>query len=48
MITFIVHFKDGHRETVSTHYREDKESEIDAAWDYMYYNYPEADYIEMF
>lgn len=46
MITFIVHFKDGHRETVSTRYREDKESE--AAWDYMYDNYPEADYIEMF
>lgn len=48
MITFIVHFKDGHRETVSTHYNESKEHEVDAAWDYVYANYPEADYIERF
>lgn len=48
MITFIVFFKDGHRETVSTHYSEDKEHEVDAAWDWIYGEYPEAEYIERF
>lgn len=48
MITFIVFFKDGHRETVSTRYSEDKEHEVDAAWDWIYGEYPEAEYIERF
>lgn len=33
MITFIVFFKDRHRETVSIRYNENKEYEVDAAWD---------------
>lgn len=30
-MTFIVHFKDGHRETYSNHYDENDEQERDAA-----------------
>jgi hypothetical protein len=48
MVTFIIHFKDGHRFSVSTRYSEDDEHEVDAAWDYIYGMYPEADYIERF
>lgn len=48
MITFIVFFKDGHRESVSTRYSEDNEHEVDVAWDYIYMMYPEAEYIERF
>lgn len=48
MITFIVFFKDGHRESVSTRYSENNEQEVDAAWDYIYMMYPEAEYIERF
>ena len=32
-MTFIIHFKDGHRETYSNRYDEDVEHERDAAWD---------------
>lgn len=46
MVTFIIHFKDGHRISVATRYSED--DEVDAAWDYIYGMYPEADYIERF
>lgn len=35
-MTFIVHFKDGHRETYSNHYDENDEHERDAAWDDVY------------
>ena len=30
-MTFIIHFKDGHRETYSNHYDEDNEHERDAS-----------------
>lgn len=36
MVTFIIHFKDGHRESVSTRYSEYSEHEVDTAWDYIY------------
>lgn len=45
---FIIHFKDGRRETYSNGYNEDSESERDAAWDDVYATFPEADYIEEF
>lgn len=48
MITFIVFFKDGHRETVGSPYEEGSEQNTDAAWDWVNMMYPEADYIEMF
>lgn len=47
-MTFIIHFKDGRRETYSNNYDEDVESERDAAWDDVYMSFPEADYIEEF
>ena len=47
-MTFIIHFKDGHRETYSNHYDEDIEHERDAAWDDAYATFPDADYIEEF
>lgn len=47
-MTFIIHFKDGHRETYSNSYNEDVESERDAAWDDAYMSFPNADYIEAF
>ena len=47
-MTFIVHFKDGHRETYSNHYGEDDEQERDAALDDVYMIFPNADYIEEF
>ena len=31
-MTFIIHFKDGHRETYSNHYDENDDPERDAAW----------------
>ena len=43
-MTFIIHFKDGHRETYSNHY----DPERDAAWDDVYRTFPNADYIESF
>lgn len=48
MVTFIVFHKDGRRESVPTHYREDSEREVDAAWDFINMCYPDADYIEKF
>lgn len=48
MATFIVFFKDGTRRTVSTRHDEDDEYELDAAWEEMYMDYPEADYIDLF
>lgn len=47
-MTFIVHFKDGHREQYSNHYNEDDEHKRDAAWDDVYAAFPDADYIESF
>ena len=44
-MTFIIHFKDGHRETYSNHY---DENERDGAWDDVYATFPNADYIESF
>ena len=43
-MTFIIHFKDGHRETYSNRYDEDVEHERDAA----YATFPDAEYIESF
>lgn len=48
MVTFIIHFKDGTRKHYSTRYSEDNEHEVDAAWDEVYSQFPEADYIERF
>lgn len=47
-MTFIIHFKDGHRETYSNRYDEDVEHERDAAWDDAYAAFPDAEYIESF
>lgn len=47
-MTFIIHFKDGHREQYSNRYDESDEYEVDAAWDDAYATFPEADYIERF
>lgn len=47
-MTFIIHFKDGHRESYSNRYNEDIEYEKDAAWDDVYDKFPDADYIELF
>lgn len=47
-MTFIVHFKDGHRQSYSNRYDEDIEHERDAAWDDVYDASPDADYIESF
>lgn len=50
-MTFIIHFKDGHRETYSNHYDENDEHdehERDGAWDDVYATFPNADYIESF
>lgn len=47
-MTFIIHFKDGHRETYSNHCDENDEHERDAAWDDAYETFPDADYIEAF
>ena len=45
-MTFIIHFKDGHRETYNNRYDEDVEHERDAAWDDVYMTFPDAEYIE--
>lgn len=42
-MAFIIHFKDGSRETYSNSYEDS-----DAAWDDVYMMFPEADYIELF
>lgn len=43
---FIVHFKDGRRETYCNKYDEDDEYERDAAWDDVNIRFPDSDYIE--
>ena len=43
---FLIHFKDGHRETYMSKYEEDEEEERGLAWEDVYMTYPEADYIE--
>lgn len=45
-MTFIIHHKDGSRETYNNHFDEDEER--DAAWDDVYMTFPDADYIEAF
>ena len=47
-MTFIIHFKDRHRETYNNRYDESIEHEVDAAWDDVYSRFPDADYIESF
>lgn len=47
-MTFIIHFSDGSRETYSNRYNEDDEYERDAAWDDVYIQYLDAEYIESF
>ena len=47
-MTFIIHFKDGHRETYSNHYDKDDEHKGDATWDNVYMTFPDTDYIEAF
>lgn len=47
-MTFIVHFKNGHRETYTNRYNESNEHERDAAWDDVYLQFPDAEYIEEF
>lgn len=44
-MTFIIHFKDGHRETYNNRYDESDEQERD---DDVYMRFPEASYIEEF
>lgn len=44
-MTFIIHFKDGHRETYNNRYDEDVEHERD---DDVYATFPDAEYIESF
>ena len=45
---FIIHFKDGHRETYSNHYDENDEYERNVAWNDAYAIFPNANYIEEF
>lgn len=47
-MTFIIHFKDGTRKSYSNRYNEDNEQQRDAAWDDVYMNFPDAEYIESF
>lgn len=47
-MTFIIHFKDGHRQQYSNRYDESDEHQRDAAWDDVYMRFPDADYIEEF
>lgn len=47
-MTFIIHFKDGRRETYNNRYNEDDEHERDAAWDDVNMTFPDAEYIEEF
>lgn len=46
-MTFIIHFKDGHRETYNNRYDEDDEHERDAAWDDVYTTFPNVDWDRM-
>lgn len=45
-MTFIIHYKDGSRETYSNRYDENDDAERDAAFDDVYATFPEAEYIE--
>lgn len=47
-MTFIIHHKNGRRETYSNRYDEDDKHERDAAWEDVYMTFPDADYIESF
>lgn len=47
-MTFIIHFKDGTRKSYSNRYNEGNEQQRDAAWDDVYSQFPEAEYIESF
>lgn len=47
-MTFIIHFKNKPRQTYSNRYDEDDDAERDAAWDDVYSEFPDADYIEEF
>ena len=47
-MTFIIHFKDKPRQTYSNRYDKDIENERDLAWDNVYNQFPDADYIESF
>lgn len=47
-VTFIVFHKNGSREQYSTRYDEDREDEVDAAWDEVRMMFPDAEYIERF
>ena len=47
-MTFIIHFKDGHRQSYSNRYNEDIEHERDPACDDAYAAFPDADYSESF
>ena len=42
-MTFIIHLKDGSRVTYNSRYTDE-----DSAWEDVYLNYPDADYIESF
>lgn len=48
MITFIIHYKNGQRETANSPYEEGSEQNLDAAWDWVYGMYPDANYIELY
>lgn len=48
MITFIIHHKNGLRESYSVRGDEDNERHVDTAWDIVHAEFPEADYIERF
>lgn len=47
-MTFNVFFDDGTRQQYSNRYYEDDEMEVDAAWDDVYAQFPNAKYIERF
>lgn len=47
-MTFIIHHKDGSRETYANRYDEDDEYQRDAAFDDVRMQFPDADYIEAF
>lgn len=47
-MTFIIHFKNKPRQTYSNRFNEDDERQRDAAWDDVYDQFPDAEYIEEF
>lgn len=47
-MTFIISHKDGTRELYSNRYNEDNEHEVDTAWDDVYSQFPDVEYIESF